>query len=238
MLSLTCKKCISKTSNLTYSLRRFVYKRYQSTKTNQKPVELDSKLLELLEKHEKKILYNTVIDEERRKLGLKFRRKLSIAETIEAQNWAASQIDDVAISLKYISDDLDVSKLCEKKEKQPVREKYYRTHFPFEGSVTVDDDGGEEEKQVGKSVDVAEDLLREVRVRQEGYKSTNCNQWMTDYENFDDNLQSDDYNYNWKVNYGTPDPQVPVSNVPCHGCGALLHCQVNILLELKFFTYI
>lgn len=25
--------------------------------------------------------------------------------------------------------------------------------------------------------------------------------------------------------YGTPDPSVPMSNIPCHGCGALLHCQ-------------
>lgn len=25
--------------------------------------------------------------------------------------------------------------------------------------------------------------------------------------------------------YGTPDPTVPMSKVPCHGCGALLHCQ-------------
>lgn len=28
-----------------------------------------------------------------------------------------------------------------------------------------------------------------------------------------------------EVNYGTPNPNVPVSNVPCGGCGALLHCQ-------------
>jgi hypothetical protein len=24
--------------------------------------------------------------------------------------------------------------------------------------------------------------------------------------------------------YGSPDPQVPPSNVPCHGCGVHLHC--------------
>lgn len=226
MLLVICKRCISNASNLTYSFRRFPYKRHHSTKTTLKPVEIDNRLAELLEKHEKKILYNTVIDEQRNKLGLTYRRKLSIVETIEAQSRAAKGIDDVAICLKYLSDDLDVSKLYEKEDKKPVRENYHRTHFPFKESITVDDNGEEEEK-VESSVDVGEDLLKEVRLRQEGYKSTNCNQWMTDYENFDDNLQSDEYNYNWKINYGTPDPRTPVSNVPCGGCGALLHCQVN-----------
>ena len=45
------------------------------------------------------------------------------------------------------------------------------------------------------------------------------NNWLKDYELYDeaeDELQSE---------YGTPDPNFPVTNVPCGGCGALLHCK-------------
>lgn len=45
------------------------------------------------------------------------------------------------------------------------------------------------------------------------------NNWLKDYELYDeaeDELQSE---------YGTPDPNFPVTDVPCGGCGALLHCK-------------
>jgi hypothetical protein len=43
--------------------------------------------------------------------------------------------------------------------------------------------------------------------------------WLQDYEMYDEaetELDSE---------YGTPDIYYPVTNVPCHGCGALLHCK-------------
>lgn len=43
--------------------------------------------------------------------------------------------------------------------------------------------------------------------------------WLQDYELYDeteDEIES---------TYGTPNPTVPVSEVPCGGCGALLHCK-------------
>lgn len=33
----------------------------------------------------------------------------------------------------------------------------------------------------------------------------------------------------WDSNYGSPDPSLPVSDVPCGGCGALLHCKNSSL---------
>lgn len=227
LLTLICKKCISKTTKLTYAVQRLAYRRYCSSKTNSNSVELDKKLLSVLNKYERKILYNSVLDEQRGKLGIKFRRKLSIVDTVQAQMRASSQIDDVALSLKYLSEDLDISTVYDEKDKRPIREKYCRTHFPFKESISVSAND-EEDNKVESNIDASEDLLKEVRSRHETFKKTNCNQWMTDYENFDDDLQSDEYNYNWKINYGTPDLKEPVSDVPCGGCGALLHCQVNI----------
>lgn len=43
--------------------------------------------------------------------------------------------------------------------------------------------------------------------------------WLQDYELYDeteDEIES---------TYGTPNPTIPVSEVPCGGCGALLHCK-------------
>nr|CAD7460473.1 unnamed protein product [Timema tahoe] len=50
--------------------------------------------------------------------------------------------------------------------------------------------------------------------------------WMADYEHFDD-AQLFDVSESVQSNYGTPDKSIPVSSVPCGGCGALLHCQVR-----------
>lgn len=235
MLSVSCKKCTLNFSNLTYALRRFAYKRCYSSKPNPKPVEIESTFVELLEKHEKKILFNSVLNDYRSKLGLLFRKKITIAETIQKQTSASSDINDVALSVKYLSDDLDVSELYEKKDKRPVREGYHRTHFPFKETITVDETD-EKERKEESSVDVAEDLLKEVRLRREEFTTASCNRWMTDYENYDDALESDEYNHNWKINYGTPDRTQPVSNVPCGGCGALLHCQVweKVILSIFF----
>lgn len=44
------------------------------------------------------------------------------------------------------------------------------------------------------------------------------NDWMNDYEIFDDS------EFDTHSQFGTPDPSVPVSKIPCYGCGALLHC--------------
>lgn len=44
------------------------------------------------------------------------------------------------------------------------------------------------------------------------------NDWMNDYDIFDDTESST------HSQFGTPDPSVPVSKIPCYGCGALLQC--------------
>uniref|UniRef100_A0AAG5DUM1 G domain-containing protein n=1 Tax=Anopheles atroparvus TaxID=41427 RepID=A0AAG5DUM1_ANOAO len=43
--------------------------------------------------------------------------------------------------------------------------------------------------------------------------------WMSDYEYYDEDEESDTTSF-----YGTPDPNEPSSHIPCGGCGALLHC--------------
>lgn len=43
--------------------------------------------------------------------------------------------------------------------------------------------------------------------------------WLRDYDLYDEAEEE------MTSTYGTPDPNVPVSDVPCSGCGALLHCK-------------
>ncbi|XP_075221694.1 uncharacterized protein LOC142324685 [Lycorma delicatula] len=51
--------------------------------------------------------------------------------------------------------------------------------------------------------------------------------WMKDYDIFEEEQDSDEelLEFNKRSEYGTPDSTIPMSNVPCGGCGALLHCQ-------------
>lgn len=83
-----------------------------------------------------------------------------------------------------------------------------------------DDDNDEVEKQiydlpysrflkVEKSDEVAEEA-KEDRIPKN---------WLQDYELYDEGEEE------MNSTYGTPNPKVPISNVPCHGCGALLHCK-------------
>jgi hypothetical protein len=64
-------------------------------------------------------------------------------------------------------------------------------------------------------------------------RNSSVSNWMSDYECY---AESDDgfENRPWELNYGTPDASVPISNVPCGGCGAVLHCQV---ISLSLITW-
>lgn len=221
MLLATFKKCFP---NSTYSFRRVRY--YSSkTKPNLTLESFDGRLLELLEKHEKKIFFNSFIDEHRRKLHLQFKKRVTIVEALEAQEPNKNELDSVALSLKYLSDEFDVTQSC-KTPKPSVRTKYRKTHFPFTETAAVEQTDQNIRVVNSRNEDIAEILQEEVRKRQEAISvSPEHQNWMTDYENYDDNLHSDSYNTNWKINYGTPDPREPVSDVPCGGCGAYLHCR-------------
>ncbi|KAK0167576.1 hypothetical protein PV327_004955 [Microctonus hyperodae] len=59
--------------------------------------------------------------------------------------------------------------------------------------------------------------------------------WMKDYEQFNDFSEDE----SWESYYGTSNPDVPVSSIPCGGCGALLQCQDSAIpgyLPSELFT--
>lgn len=50
--------------------------------------------------------------------------------------------------------------------------------------------------------------------------------WMSDYEVYEEEEESDEVEYP-NAFYGSPDPNILPSKIPCGGCGAHLHCQVR-----------
>lgn len=57
--------------------------------------------------------------------------------------------------------------------------------------------------------------------------------WMNDYEVFEE-MDFDEIGGEFSE-YGTADPNVLPSDIPCGGCGAHLHCQVNSSPSSLFF---
>lgn len=56
----------------------------------------------------------------------------------------------------------------------------------------------------------------------------NAKRWWYDYEVYEEEL-IDDYRMQMSdVDFGTPNPNILPSNIPCGGCGANLHCRVCI----------
>lgn len=104
-------------------------------------------------------------------------------------------------------------------------------HFPYSATKSVlTSDGDKVEANEHTSSELNADTVEdEVGKR----KKLIGKGWMTDFDNFNDELEDDDESDDsWKVNYGTPDPNSEISDVPCGGCGALLHCKV---IQVQFY---
>ncbi|KAL3270347.1 hypothetical protein HHI36_009395 [Cryptolaemus montrouzieri] len=71
-------------------------------------------------------------------------------------------------------------------------------------------------------IDAHKDEYEVIRSRNELCKEKK--EWMLNYDNFNDTIfemeEGDD-----TINYGTSDPNSEISQVPCGGCGAHLHCK-------------
>lgn len=87
------------------------------------------------------------------------------------------------------------------------KKRFQKTVLPFSRFLRVPKDETAIDEEI-KEVQVATIIKRQIPKN-----------WLQDYEFYDESeeeLQSE---------YGTPDALHPVTNVPCYGCGALLHCK-------------
>lgn len=178
------------------------------TSNNEKTVKfikkiVDSDLKFLLEENKDKILYSSFVESTYLKLGY---ARNKILENKYLSNNQQKKIEEANVkpfpsALKYIygenPDDLFRNKKAEDLATLELEDANTNIILPF-SKVT----------ESGSHKKISEDTSR-----------TETSSWMHDYEYYDESAeeQSDSI-------YGTPNPKIPISKVPCGGCGALLHC--------------
>ncbi|XP_014285705.1 nitric oxide-associated protein 1 isoform X2 [Halyomorpha halys] len=187
---------------------RFLSSKYLSHTSTKQPSDLNE------ENVENKIIYNTILNNKgflQKKREEKLQRK-----------YAKNDVKHpIPVSLKYI---------IENENSEPSQEEFkivennYLINLPYtvrsveENVFTAEDNQDDPgENSSNSSDDSIVDL-----------PSRSTTRWMNDYEkytseqvDFSDESEIEE----WRRKYGTPDPNMPVSQVPCGGCGALLHCQ-------------
>lgn len=194
-------------------------------------IKISTELDKLLDKVENKISYNTIID--RKKFSHSYRKHKIIENILSKQeNELAFQLKHLTplpASLKYYMDN-NGSKLMEEVNNEEISEPSV-TKFPYDL------------KQLSTNYEITNDIKVEKdeisEQSGEDIEKVPAN-WMSDYEVYSEELDTGETD-SWKMNYGTPNPNLAVSQVPCGGCGSLLHCKVNFIIgkaKLKTYLYL
>ncbi|XP_014254935.1 nitric oxide-associated protein 1 [Cimex lectularius] len=204
----------------TYLFRTFILKeklkRYSKVCISQKGVVLNSSGCRFYstktdsaqpeECFENKIIYNSVINKYNF-IQRKMLEKHSEEEPVEVSSYA----------LRLISDDMK----CDENKEEDCEETD-QVRFPFSSDILNTKVSVHDVEERSEDIDWDSENWRTqsvVPLNARGKK------WMNDYEQYTlDETEETDFG-DWNLNYGTCNPNVPVSKVPCGGCGAYLHCQ-------------
>lgn len=178
----------------------------------------------------KKIIYNcSLIQDDVRYLTFSQRRKQkfkALANTF-LMNGDERPAGGDAICLKYLSD------LGPPEEEKPAAGNEI-LQFPFDKAQKLVI-SSQEPLNITEKFD-AEDLKWDSSTKTVVRELVKNKNWIPHSpEVINDAILVDGKNYNLK--YGTVDPEKPVSQVSCGGCGALLHCQVRSNISLKLLNY-
>ncbi len=161
-----------------------------------------------LQKFEEKILFNSVLEVQKLRL-----RKLDIIMAKKEKRRLKKQVTEIEplpLALNQFYD--NAVNLIETDKKELHREivrNYQKTVFPYSRFLKVDKKEDE--------VELDPEIEKELELQDEGKKFSK--NWLKDYVLYDDSEEE------LLSQYGSPDLYHPVTNVPCHGCGALLHCK-------------
>ncbi|KAI8427051.1 hypothetical protein MSG28_014692 [Choristoneura fumiferana] len=203
MLSMLSRLC--RRRNLFH--KRFNHVRASTGEENDKQ---DKNFKNLLEKYKDKISFNSYLEQDKLEYGYfkYYIRNMKKAKEIQQNEYKDRSLPPLPESLKYF-----VNKdrlLSNDADNVVVQEPEKQFQLPF-AKTTVQI----EEKN-------APVILESTSLDKD--KTNEVDNWMVNYEYFDDSQLKDDIDSKWSHNYGTPDPTAGVSRTPCGGCGALLHC--------------
>lgn len=200
--------------------------------TTQEPQEEDDKLA----KYAERLLYNSVIESKVVKPGFVANKVISSKQ--QKLRFALQTVQPLPLTLKYYSDDLEKSFNSEPEGHEGCSsvsplESNAPAIFPYTNvNSKVDDVRYNKAKN--------ESIKNEIIAKKGYLDSDNQKNWMSYYENFIEEVDEDETDITDvepskdDINYGTPDRQYPVSDTPCGGCGAYLHCQVSVTSVLLY----
>lgn len=168
---------------------------------------LDPRTQQLYDRHKSAILYSSFI--ESRKLNLGYTKTKILTQILKGkqEKLAAAnvRVRPHSLALKYWD---------ESKEE-------------FDDKIITEASPNDTQWKSDLIDDIAAKKLRyghsQSQMNDEDKERPFVNYWMNDYDIFDDSI-SDSHSQ-----FGTPDPTVPVSTVPCYGCGSLLQCADSTL---------
>ncbi|KAM3956582.1 nitric oxide-associated protein 1 [Aphomia sociella] len=208
--------------------RRFNHVRVINEKTlekNKQNGKFTKDYASLLQEYKEKITFNSYLEHEKLELGyFKYYLK-TIKKAKEAQKnaYRAQTLSPLPIALQYC---VDKDRLLKDDTDEQITEPEKTFQLPFANSKSLNINNDELSKS-GKPQESKNEEDTDIK-----FDRSNIKKWMTNYEYFDDTrLNNEELEENdmdslddWSKYYGTPDPTVKVSHVPCGGCGALLHC--------------
>lgn len=193
----------------------------------------------LIEKYSEMVSFNTVLDRKSFKMGYKV-NKAKMEKLKKAKEYTLTRKKPIPFALQYINNVEDkIDNVCKTDEKNLEENQEFITEFPLEltddvkvtrGDIPVHQNIDDPAKRSSAEVEKRRDMIN----------------WMSSYENYEENEETEVDDDNVQVNYGTPDPKCPISNVRCGGCGTLLHCKVSTtrivyldfsIVQFKFSGY-
>lgn len=163
----------------------------------------------------KKIIYNCWLMQDDVRLKSYFEQKRLAGRAIRREYLQQGQREGDALCLKYLEDaPNECSQADEKAKEEPDI-----VHLPFSKTVSVISE------ELKEFEDAKEEAIWNPSSENIVRKLIKDKHWIP----HDPQIASDGLYIDGEVvktQYGTADEDVPISNIPCGGCGALLHCQV------------
>lgn len=171
---------------------------------------ISQKYASALEKFESKILFNSVLDVQKvrlRKLDIIVGKRERKRKREDERKGIVPEPLPLVLNQLYDNAVTRIEADSRELEIEYMR-RYQKTVLPFSRFLRVGDtdqtdpiEANEDDKEL------------------QSFKKEIPKNWLKDYELYDEAEEE------LESHYGSPDIYHPVTNVQCHGCGALLHCK-------------
>lgn len=181
-----------------------------------------------------KVMFNSVIEFanfegswKKRRVVEARQKKLRVSKINEKNPLA-----NIPLSLKYLRDTPEIHKTKENPVESQAEGEFvclpYSIKTELDTVISSEDQYHENKKDTGLPVQYSQ-LSRSSwnQLPVTVMSNASVSNWMSDYECYDESEDGVENHRPWELTYGTPDTSVPISDVPCGGCGAVLHCQVS-----------